>query len=117
MLASCAARSQARCVQHRERTRPTPLLTRFALVSIEIRPSAWQVTAHTRSVLYARSPGAIHAPRRTVTRLQQIGNTCAAKDSDFQQCLLHIVDGAIAFTGAAKGNVQLFDEEDGTLRL
>jgi len=59
----------------------------------------------------------IRADLEAMTLLQEVGNLCAAKDSDFQQCLLRILDVAIAFTAAQKGTLQLFNDKSGTLRL
>jgi signal transduction histidine kinase len=51
----------------------------------------------------------ISADLQAMTKLREIGTLCATAGSGFQECLLRIVDAAIAFTGAARGNLQLFD--------
>jgi PAS domain S-box-containing protein len=52
-----------------------------------------------------------------LTRLQDVANLCGAADSQFDECLLALLDAAIEFTGADKGNVQLFDQDTEVLRL
>jgi len=52
-----------------------------------------------------------------MTRLQALGNRCAAKDADLQECLQEIVETAIVLTRADKGNLQVLDDDHQTLRI
>ena len=54
---------------------------------------------------------------QAMTRLYDVGNLCMDTKRDSNDCLNAILDGAIEITGAVKGNVQLFDEESGTLYI
>jgi PAS domain S-box-containing protein len=52
-----------------------------------------------------------------MTRLQEMGNLCAAADSDFHLCLQAMLGAAIAITAADKGNIQLIDPRTGALQI
>lgn len=52
-----------------------------------------------------------------IQRLYDIGNICARSDAKFDECLNQILEAAIAFTGADKGNIQLLDPTSDTLRI
>ena len=59
----------------------------------------------------------LEAELEAMTRLQQIGSLCAETEADFHECLGHLVEAAVALTGADKGNIQLLDEKTGSLKL
>jgi signal transduction histidine kinase/CheY-like chemotaxis protein len=59
----------------------------------------------------------LEAELEAMTRLQQVGSLCAETNADFQECLGHLVEAAVALTGADKGNIQLLDEKTGSLKL
>jgi PAS domain S-box-containing protein len=52
-----------------------------------------------------------------LTRLQNVANLCGTADSQFDECMLALLDAAIAFTAADMGNMQLFDHDTGVLRM
>jgi signal transduction histidine kinase len=47
---------------------------------------------------------------RNMRLLRDVGEYCARAGSDFNECLERILDAAISFTHADKGNIQLLDE-------
>jgi PAS domain S-box-containing protein len=73
--------------------------------------------------IHPRSRRAVRDWPRTVTdltamtRLLDIGEQCAGCDADLHQCLDAILDAAIEFVGAFKGNIQLLDPQRGVLRI
>ena len=50
-------------------------------------------------------------------QLNAVGQRCLRAGNDVQGALTDIVDAAIAFTGADKGNLQLFEPSDDGLKL
>ena len=54
---------------------------------------------------------------RSMTCLHELGNLCAQREIDFNECLNEILDAAIALTGADKGNIQLFDPKSESLTI
>src|SRR5262245_2011856 len=64
------------------------------------------------------SPVAFPVPSvEAMAVLQAIGARCANAGSSVQECLEGILDAAIALTGADRGNIQLFDPADSTLKI
>ncbi len=61
------------------------------------------------------SQARIAADLSAMTRLYEVGNLCVREGNDFDQCMKSILEAAISFTGADKGNIQLFDAESGSL--
>ena len=59
----------------------------------------------------------MEADLAAMTRLQKIGNLCAAQDADQEACIAAILDAAIELTGAARGKLQLLDEPSHALRI
>lgn len=59
----------------------------------------------------------IQADFDALTRLQNVANLCGASDSHYDECLLAIVDAAMAFTRADKGNIQLLNADGTALRM
>jgi PAS domain S-box-containing protein len=59
----------------------------------------------------------IGADLQAMTLLHEVGGLCSRGGVCQQECLERILDVAIALTGADKGNMQLLDEESGTLRI
>ena len=54
---------------------------------------------------------------QAMTRLHELGNLCAQREIDFNECLNEILGTAIALTGADKGNIQLFDPKSESLTI
>src|SRR5262249_38615716 len=52
-----------------------------------------------------------------MTQLRNIGQVCGDNQNDLAKCLNVIIEGAITFTGADKGNIQLFDQSSGALKI
>ncbi len=52
-----------------------------------------------------------------LARLHALGESCASPDAETNDCLEQALALALAITGANKGNVQLYDEADGTLKI
>jgi signal transduction histidine kinase/CheY-like chemotaxis protein len=59
----------------------------------------------------------IESDVKAMRRLQEIGNRCVRAGEDFDECLAEILDAAIDLAGADKGNIQLTDPHEGTLRI
>ncbi len=59
----------------------------------------------------------IAADLDAMTRLHEVGVRCARAESSLDECLLHILDAAMAITGADHGNVQLVDPVTGVLTI
>jgi PAS domain S-box-containing protein len=59
----------------------------------------------------------IAADLDAMTRLHRVGVECARRDNSQKYCLDEIVEAAIAVTGASKGNLQLFDQASGALKI
>ncbi|MBV8070662.1 MAG: response regulator, partial [Acidobacteriaceae bacterium] len=59
----------------------------------------------------------IAADFAAIQRLYDIGNICARSNTKLDECLGQILEAAIAFTGADKGNIQLLDPTSDTLRI
>ena len=57
------------------------------------------------------------ADLKAMRRLNEIGAVCAREGDDVAACLEEILKVAIEITGADKGNIQLLDNEAGTLTL
>ena len=57
------------------------------------------------------------ADLKAMRRLNEIGAVCAKDGEDVAACLREILDVGIEISGADKGNIQLLDEDSGTLRL
>lgn len=57
------------------------------------------------------------ADLQAVTRLFEMGNRCAQTGIDFQACMDEIVDAAMALTGADKANLQIVEQNAGTLKI
>jgi PAS domain S-box-containing protein len=51
---------------------------------------------------------------QAMTRLREVANLCGA-GYEIEECLKGILDAAIAITGAQRGNIQLFDADEGDL--
>src|SRR5262249_33992416 len=65
-----------------------------------------------------RAPAALPEPRvEAMAVLQAIGARCANAASSVQECLAGSLDAAITLTAADRGNIQLFDPVDGTLKI
>jgi hypothetical protein len=52
-----------------------------------------------------------------LTRLQRVAILCGALDTPAEDCLLAILDTAIAFTAADRGNIQLLEDDGAILAL
>jgi len=59
----------------------------------------------------------IESDVRAMSRLQEIGNRCVRAGENFDECLAEILDAAIDLAGADKGNIQLADPHEGSLRI
>jgi signal transduction histidine kinase/FixJ family two-component response regulator len=59
----------------------------------------------------------IESDVRAMRRLQDVGNRCVRAGEDFDECISEILDAAIDLAGADKGNIQLIDPNDGSLRI
>jgi PAS domain S-box-containing protein len=57
------------------------------------------------------------AELQALKRLNAIGNHCVRAGDDLESCLTEILDAAIAFTGADKGNIQLLDHTSSVLEI
>jgi signal transduction histidine kinase/ActR/RegA family two-component response regulator len=57
------------------------------------------------------------ADLKAMRRLNEIGAYCTTQGNDVVGCLGEILNVAIEISGADKGNIQLLDNETGTLRL
>src|SRR5262249_251327 len=52
-----------------------------------------------------------------LTRLHSVSNLCGNAESPFDDCVHTILDAAIAFTRADRGNIQVLERDDASLRL
>ena len=52
-----------------------------------------------------------------LTRLQRVAILCGALDTPAEDCLTAILDTAIAFTSADRGNIQLLEDDGATLAI
>jgi PAS domain S-box-containing protein len=59
----------------------------------------------------------IDADQKAMILLQEVAFECSRQHSDVDECLRHILDAALAITGAERGNVQLFDQTTGALKI
>ena len=59
----------------------------------------------------------IVADLKAMTRLHDIGIQCARDTDGIERCLQLILDAAIEFTSADKGNIQLLDVDSGALAI
>ncbi|MFA9441640.1 ATP-binding protein [Uliginosibacterium sp. sgz301328] len=57
------------------------------------------------------------ADLREMIRLNEIGNRCVRPGNDMHGCMEAILEAAIEFTGADKGNVQMLDRHTGKLKI
>jgi PAS domain S-box-containing protein len=57
------------------------------------------------------------AELKALKRLNEIGNRCVRAGDDYGACLTDILDAAIDFTRAEKGNIQLLDATSGVLGI
>ena len=54
---------------------------------------------------------------RAMTLLREVGSLCVSKGADIHSCLNRILEVAVEITGAAKGNLRVFDPKYGDLTI
>jgi PAS domain S-box-containing protein len=59
----------------------------------------------------------INLDLKAMTHLYQVGTRCSQVGARLTECLETILDATISLTNADKGNIQLLDEESGTLKI
>jgi PAS domain S-box-containing protein len=66
---------------------------------------------------HKRADQLISADLEAMTKLRELVTVCATAGENFHECLLLMLDTAIALTGSDKGTLQLFDEHHSNLKL
>lgn len=89
------------------------LVKPFSARELAARVSANLAVAQLRQ----ESERSAAADLEALKRLNEIGNRCARTGRDYQACLADILDAAIDFTGADKGNIQLLNSNSTTLEI
>ncbi len=112
ILLSARAGEESR-VEGLEKGADDYLVKPFSARELLARVESNLMLAHLRREEEARTAADLQAMKL----LHEIGNLCASAGHNFDLCLKEIVATAIAVTGADKGNLQLLEDESGTLRI